>query len=193
MPRFVAAFALALLTAACATPIPPLPAGADPDARPARHPDIYYEPSPDEVVTAMLTLAEVKAGDTVVDLGSGDGRIPNAAARQFGARGRGIELDPRLVAVARDNAARAGLGDRVTFEEGDIFKADLSSATVVTLFLQPGINRRLMPKLLAELPPGARIVSHYHATRGWPPVRRSRSRGRPLFLWIVPSRQPVSG
>ncbi|PCD03257.1 SAM-dependent methyltransferase [Sphingomonas spermidinifaciens] len=193
MKARASALLLAAFAAGCATPIPPLPPGADPGARPAREPDIYYEPSPPEVVEAMLKLAGVGPGDTVVDLGSGDGRIPIAAATVFGARGRGIELDPRLVAVARANAARAGVADRVSFEEGDIFKADLSGATVVTLFLQPGINRRLSPKLRAELPPGARIVSHYHdGLRGWAPAGRSRSRGRPLYLWIVPPRQPAS-
>ncbi|MEZ0494833.1 cyclopropane-fatty-acyl-phospholipid synthase family protein [Sphingomonas sp. IW22] len=193
MMRVALALTLALCAAGCATPIPPLPPGADPAARPERTPDIYYEPSPREVVTAMLTLAEVDSRDTVFDLGSGDGRIPIAAARDFGARGVGIELDPRLVAVARANAEQAGVGERVRFEEGDIFKADLRSATVVTLFLHPGINRRLMPKLRAELAPGSRIISHYHAMRGWPPARKIRSRGRPVYLWIVPPRQPVSG
>jgi tRNA A58 N-methylase Trm61 len=191
--RVAAVTILSLALAGCATPIPPLPPGTDAAARPERRPDIYYEPSPSEVVGAMLTLAGVTSRDTVYDLGSGDGRIPIAAARDFGARGVGIELDPRLVAVARANAQAAGMGDRVRFETGDIFKADLTEATVVTLFLQPGINRRLFPKLLAELPPGARIVSHYHATRGWPPASRSRSRGRPLYLWIVPPRQATSG
>lgn len=193
MARAASALTLVLLAAACATPIPPLPPGADPAARPAREPDIYYEPSPPEVVDAMLKLAKVGPGDVVVDLGSGDGRIPIVAALGFGARGRGIELDPRLVAVARANAVTAGVSTHATFEEGDIFKADLSGATVVTLFLQPGLNRRLMPKLRAELPPGARIVSHYHAMRGWAPDRTIRVNGRRLFLWTVPPPQPTSG
>ena len=186
--RAVSPLALLLCLAACATPIPPLPPGADPDARPERTPDIYYEPSPREVVQGMLSLAQVTGRDMVFDLGSGDGRIPIAAARDFGARGVGIELDPRLVAVARANAEREGVAARVRFEEGDIFKADLSGATVVTLFLQPGINRRLMPKLRAELPPGARIISHYHAMRGWEPAKKIRVSGRPIFLWVVPPR-----
>lgn len=189
------ALALFLMLAACATPIPPLPPGADADARPERTPDIYYEPSPPEVVRGMLELATVGQGDVVYDLGSGDGRIPIAAARDFGARGVGIELDPRLVAVARENASKAGVADRTRFEVGDIFKVDLREASVVTLFLHPGINRRLMPKLIAELEPGSRIVSHYHSIRGWPAERRVRVRGRTLYLWTVPARgaQPANG
>lgn len=178
--------AACVMLTACATAIPPLPEGADASARPERKPDIYYEPSPPQVVTAMLRLANVGPGDVVYDLGSGDGRIPIAAARDFGARGVGVEIDPRLTSVATANAQAAGVADRTSFRTEDIFKADFRDATVVTLFLFPDVNRRLKPKLLAELRPGTRIVSHFHAMRDWEPEQKIRSRGRPLYLWTIP-------
>ncbi|WP_212611898.1 SAM-dependent methyltransferase [Sphingomonas baiyangensis] len=184
--RGLAIVVAALLLGGCATAIPRLADGSVAAGEPARTPDVYYEPSPPEVVEAMLKLANVGPGDVVYDLGSGDGRIPIAAARDFGARGVGIEIDPRLVAVARENAAQAGVGDRVTFRGEDFFEADLSGASVVTLFLFPSINRRLAPRLLAQLKPGSRVIGHYHAVPGWTPDARIRVRGRPLYRWTIP-------
>ncbi|NIJ22720.1 SAM-dependent methyltransferase [Sphingomonas japonica] len=185
----MAILACALLLANCAWPLPALPPGADASARPERKPDIGYQPTPEGVVVKMLDLAKVTAADTVLDLGSGDGRVPIAAARRYGARGRGIELEPRLVAVARANAAAAGVADRVTFEEGDIFNADLSGVSVVTLFLWPSINDRLAPKLRAELAPGSRVVGYYHDIDGWEPeaVIGGSLLGK-IYLWRVPER-----
>jgi SAM-dependent methyltransferase len=156
--------------------------------QPKRTPDIHFVPSPEEVVEAMLRLADVGKDDIVYDLGSGDGRIPIAAARRFGARGVGIELDPRLVALATRSAQDAGVGDRVSFIEGDIFEADISKATVVTLYLLTSINDRLRPKLLEELRPGTRIVSHQFRMGDWEPEREIVVDYRPLFLWRVPKR-----
>ena len=156
--------------------------------QPKRTPDIHYVPTPEEVVEAMLKLADVGPNDVVYDLGSGDGRIPIAAARQFGARGVGIDLDPKLVAEATRNAQQAGVADRVRFVEGDIFDADLSPATVVTLYLLTSINERLRPKLLKELRPGARIVSHQFRMGDWNPERETVVDFRPVFLWRVPKR-----
>lgn len=178
--------------ASCATPIPPLPPGADATAQPSRTPDIYYEPMPAAVVTALLRLAEVKPGDLVYDLGSGDGRVPIAAVIQFGARGVGIEIQPRLVAVARANAARAGVADRATFRTEDIFEADFRDATVVALFLFPHVNRRLRPKLLAELKPGTRVVSYYHDMDDWQPESVVKVRGAPIYLWRIPEKADQS-
>ena len=119
----------------------------------------------------MLRLAEVTAGDVVYDLGSGDGRILIAAARDRGARGVGLEIDPALVTQSTERARRLGLADKLTFRQQDLFEADLTPATVVTLYLSPDLNRRLRPKLLRELRPGARIVSHSFDMGDWPPTR----------------------
>lgn len=156
--------------------------------QPKRTPDIHFVPTPDEVVEAMLRLADVGKDDVVYDLGSGDGRIPIAAARRFGARGVGIDLDPTLIAKATRNAQEAGVADRVRFIEGDIFEADISGATVVTLYLLSSINERLRPKLLKELRPGTRIVSHQFRMGDWNPERETVIDYRPLFLWRVPKR-----
>jgi SAM-dependent methyltransferase len=156
--------------------------------QPKRTPDIHFVPTPDDVVEAMLQLADVGQNDVVYDLGSGDGRIPITAARRFGARGVGIDLDPRLVAQATRNAQETGVADRVRFVEGDIFEADISPATVVTLYLLTSINERLRPKLLKELRPGARIVSHQFRMGDWNPDREIVIAFRPLFLWRVPKR-----
>lgn len=149
---------------------------------------MLYLPTPAPVVSEMLRLAGVSSADVVYDLGSGDGRIPIAAAREHGARGVGIELDARLIELARCNAREAGVDKRVEFREQDLFNADLREATVVTLFLFPEINRRLKAKLLAELRPGARIVSHRFDLGDWLPERSVLRDGHPIFLWIVPAR-----
>jgi len=147
---------------------------------------VLHLPTPAPVVVAMLRLARVSPTDVVYDLGSGDGRIPITAARDFGARGVGIELDARLVALARCNALEAGVGDRVDFRQEDFFGTDLREATVVTLFLFPELNRRLKSKLLAELKPGARIVSHRFDLGDWLPERTEQNGGHPILLWTVP-------
>jgi SAM-dependent methyltransferase len=182
--------ALVLTLAACG---PVAGAAAEPAAtaeRPSHKPDVRYDPSPPRVVRAMLNLAGVTAADVVYDLGSGDGRVPIAAATDHGARGVGIEIDPKLVARARANAERAGVADRVTFRQGDLFKADIGDATVVTLFLSPTVNLELRSKLLAELKPGTRVVSHYHDMGDWEPARKITVDYRPVYLWIVPGALP---
>jgi SAM-dependent methyltransferase len=142
------------------------------------------------VINEMLRLGSVTADDVVYDLGSGDGRIVLAAARDRGARSVGFEIDPALVAQATEHARRLGLGDRVAFREDDLFQADLREATVVTLYLSPDLNRRLRPKLLSELRPGSRIVSHGFDMGDWAPVRTlqvtSNEGTHTLYLWVVP-------
>jgi SAM-dependent methyltransferase len=150
-------------------------------------PDIHYVPTPPRVVDAMLDIADVRPGDVVYDLGSGDGRIPIAAAKR-GARGVGIEIDGDLVRRARRNAKAAGVSSQVTFIEGDIFAADLSPATVVTLYLLGSLNQRLRPKLFRETAPGTRIVSHRFRMGDWEPERAVRVDRADLWLWRVPSR-----
>jgi SAM-dependent methyltransferase len=157
--------------------------------RPARPPDIYFASTTQEVAEQMLALARVTRDDVVYDLGSGDGRIVILAAQKYGARGVGVELDPALVEISRQVAREGEVADRVTFIEGDLFTADLSKATVITLYLSPGVNRELGPKLKRELRPGTRIVSHQFPIGGWMPAASVRAAdGTELFLWRVPSR-----
>src|SRR6266852_2258611 len=157
-----------------------------------RVPDVAYEPTPMEVVHAMLRLANVNAGDVVYDLGCGDGRIVITAARQFGARGVCVDIDPRRIVESRENARQAGVMDRIRFLNEDLFVTDLGDATVVTLFLSPEINLRVRPKLQRELKRGTRIVSHWHHMGDWTPQEtvRVRSGGResPIYLWTIPDR-----
>jgi SAM-dependent methyltransferase len=158
-------------------------------APPKKKPDVIYVPTPQPVVEAMLELAQVKRGDVVYDLGSGDGRIVIAAAKNYGASGVGVEIDRALVKQARENAAAAGVSDRVHFVTQDLFTADLSKATVVTLYLLQSINERLRPKLVRELKPGARIVSHvFNMGPEWPPEKTITVERSRVFLWSIPGR-----
>ncbi|HEY6006266.1 MAG TPA: methyltransferase domain-containing protein [Anaeromyxobacter sp.] len=149
--------------------------------------DVPYEPTPPEVVRAMLQLAAVAPGDTVYDLGCGDGRIVIEAAK-LGARGVGVDLDPQRIREGRANARAAGVEDAVELRVGDLFAADVRPATVVMLFLWPEVNLRLRPKLLAELRPGARVVSHWHDMGDWKPEKTIQVSGRKVYLWIIPER-----
>lgn len=161
------------------------PAGAR-QFRPNRVPDVPFVPTPQSVVDAMLELAHVTASDVVYDLGSGDGRIPITAAARYGAFGIGVEMDSLLVRRANDNRTRAGVGDRVRFVYGDLFETDLSGATVVTLFLLPRLNERLVPKFRRELRPGTRIVSHkFDLGDEWPPEQSQDVNGLMIYLWTV--------
>jgi SAM-dependent methyltransferase len=165
--------------------------------KPARDPDVPYVPTTDQAVQAMLKLADVKKGDVVYDLGCGDGRIVISAAKNFGARGVGIDINPVRIAEAKENARKAGVEDRVRFEENDLFKADFHEATVVTLFLLPNINLKLRPRLLEELKPGTRVVSNTFDMGDWKALKEADVEGaddeetylsRKVFLWIVPAR-----
>ena len=151
--------------------------------------DVPFLVTPPEVVDQMLALARVGPGDVVYDLGSGDGRLVIAAAREFQARGVGIEIDPKLVAQSRERARRAGVEPRVTFLEQDLFEANLSAATVVTLYLTREVNLRLRPKLERELAPGTRVVSFDFDMGDWEPASMLRvdinGRTSPVYLWVV--------
>jgi hypothetical protein len=148
--------------------------------------DVPYVPTPPVVVEEMLRLAAVGPGDFVMDLGSGDGRILIAAAKKFGARGIGVDLDPERIEESVYNAQLAGVSDRVTFQQQDLFKFDISQATVVTMYLLPSVNIKLRPRLLKELKPGTRIVSHDFDLEDWQPDQKSTVR-KNVFLWIVPA------
>jgi SAM-dependent methyltransferase len=170
---------------------------ASQSAQPRRKPDVPYVPTTDPAVAAMLKLADVKKGDVVYDLGCGDGRIVIAAAKQMGARGVGIDINPERISEARENARKAGVEKLVRFEENDLFRADIRAASVVTLFLLPEINLKLRPKLLRDLKPGTRIVSNTFDMGDWKPDKESTV-GDPadpdfpfshtLLLWTVPAR-----
>lgn len=158
-----------------------------------RPPDVIFVPTPPLVVKAMLELAGVTAGDLVYDLGSGDGRIPIAAARDFGARAVGIDIDPARVREATENARAAGVADRVQFLNQDLFTTDISEATVVTLYLLPSLNERLLPKLNAELRPGTRVLSHEFPIGDFEPDQTIDVTGRRVLFWTIPIEIDVQG
>jgi SAM-dependent methyltransferase len=155
---------------------------------PAPRLDVPYVPSPNPVVDGMLKLAGVTSGDTVYDLGCGDGRIVIAAAKTYGAKGVGVDINPERIEEARANAKSAKVEDKVRFEENDLFKANIANATVVTLYLLPDVNLRLKAKLLKELKPGTRIVSHSFDMGDWKPEKEERVDGRLIMLWTVPTK-----
>lgn len=166
---------------------------------PKRQPDVPYVPTTEEAVQAMLKLAGVQKTDVVYDLGCGDGRIVIAAAKNFGARGVGIDINPERIKEARENAKKAGVEHLVRFEENDLFQAKISDATVVTLFLLSTINLKLRPKLLADLKPGTKIVSNTFDMGDWKAEREANVGGddnedgylsRKLFLWTIPQKKP---
>lgn len=163
--------------------------------QPVRAPDMYFAPTWEPVVFEMLELARVTADDVVYDLGSGDGRIVILAAQKYGARGVGIEIDPKLVAISRQVAREAEVSGKVTFIEADLFTADISQATVVTLYLSTSVNQQLESKLRRELRPGTRIVSHQFRLGDWTPDRtvRAKGDGTDLFLWTVPVKSGQRG
>ena len=154
--------------------------------------DVPYITTPQRVVERMLAMAEVSSDDVVYDLGSGDGRFVITAAQQFGARGVGVEIDAQLVRVARSNAGLAGVADRVEFRRGNLFDVDLREATVVTLYLEPDLNRRLRPKLLRQLEPGDRVVSHQFDMGGWAADRVVQLGSSTIYLWQIPRSVPDS-
>jgi len=151
--------------------------------------DVIYVPTPQEVVDKMLEIAKVGKGDVLYDLGSGDGRIPVAAAKRFGIRAVGIDIDPERIREANENAKKNGVTNLVQFRQEDLFKTDFSDATVVTLYLLPDLNVKLRPRLLAELKPGTRIVSHQFDMGKWKPDRTVELSGRTIYLWTIPERK----
>ena len=181
------AFVLMLMITAVA-------AAQAPVATPKKPLDVPYVPTDDKVVAVMLDMAKVKKNDILIDLGSGDGRIPITAAKRFGTQGTGIDIDPQRIVEANENARKAGVTDRVQFIEGDIFDADIKNATVVTLYLLPDVNLRLRPKLLAELKPGTRIVSHNYDMGDWKPEKSQRinlpdGTQHTVYFWVVPAQR----
>jgi SAM-dependent methyltransferase len=156
-----------------------------------RSPDVHYEPTSPEVVDIMLRLAAIKPGEVVYDLGCGDGRIVITAVRQYAARGVCVDIDPQRIADSQLNAGAAGVTDQIRFLNQDLFVTDVSDAAVVMLFLSPALNLKARPKLLRELKPGARVVSHWHDMGDWKPQETvkvgSTGRERSVYLWTIPA------
>jgi SAM-dependent methyltransferase len=159
------------------------PAAQSPPA-PNRTPDVVYVPTPEPVVDRMLEMAGVGADDVLYDLGSGDGRIPVTAAKNWGTRGVGVEIHAERVAMARRNAEEAGVADKVTIIHGDMFETDLAPATVISLYLLPSLNMKLRPQLQA-LKPGTRIVSHNYSMGDWQPDETAQVGASTVYLWTV--------
>jgi SAM-dependent methyltransferase len=157
---------------------------------PMRRPDVIYVPTNPEVVEAMLKMANVTKDDVVYDLGCGDGRIVVAAARAFGARAIGVDIDPQRIAEANANAKTAGVEGRVKFILGDLFEQDFHEATVVTLYLLNQLNLKLRPKLWKDLKPGTRVVSHAFDMGDWQPEQKQDVGGTTIYLWRIPTHPP---
>ncbi|MFB6248906.1 MAG: cyclopropane-fatty-acyl-phospholipid synthase family protein [Salinibacter sp.] len=155
-------------------------------------PDVPFVRTPERIVNRMLELANVSEDDVVYDLGSGDGRIPITAAQRYGARGVGIEIQPGLVQKARRKAETAGVADQVEFRQQDLFRADISDATVVTLYLLPDVNTKLRPMLFEQLAPGTRVVSHGFDMDEWTPDQVIQVDNTYLYLWTIPKTIPDS-
>ena len=154
-----------------------------------RSPDVVFVPTPHEAVDAMLKVAKVGKNDVVYDLGSGDGRIPIAAVQKYNAaRAVGIDINPERIREAEANHKAAGVGDRVRFLNEDLFEAKIGEATVVTLYLLPSLNLKLLPKLLSELKPGTRIVSHAFDMGSWKPEQTLSAGGATIYYWTIPAK-----
>ncbi len=188
----IASYSLQQTVNAQAQPTAP----AAPTAQPEREPDVPYVPTPEPVVAEMLRLANVKKGDTLYDLGCGDGRIVITAAQKYGIRGVGIDINPERIAEAKANAEKAGVTKLVEFRQQDLFKTKLGEASVVTLYLLPDINVKLRPQLLKQLKPGTRIVSHDFDMGQWKPDKTVQVQGpnreHTLYLWTVPQKVPAN-
>jgi precorrin-6B methylase 2 len=185
-----ASILLAFALSACAqTAVQQAPQASSPaPQKELRAPDVIYVPTPQDVVEAMLKVAKVSKGDVLYDLGSGDGRIPITAAQKYGiARGIGIDINPERIKEANENLAKARVGDRVRFVNADLFEANLSDATVITLYLLPTLNLKLLPKLLKEVKPGTRIVSHAFDMGNWKPEQTLKVGTRTVYFWTMPA------
>jgi len=176
-----------LVIALCIAPTPALAQGKVPPPEVGQvSKDSVWVPTPERMIRRMLQMADTTKDDVVLDLGAGDGRIPIYAAKHFGARGIAVELEPNLVQVAREAAVREGVGDRVRVIQQDLFESDLSVATVLALYISPGVMQRLKPRFL-ELRPGTRIASHHFDLGDWEPDEKIEVEGRNGYLWIVPA------
>lgn len=178
---------LALAAAFVVMPVAPAFAQAAP-AQEMRRPDVVFVPTPETVVEAMLQVANVTKNDVVYDLGCGDGRIPITAARKYGARAVCVDIDPVRIADINENVKKANVGNLVKVIHGDLFQQDLSGASVITLYLLPSLNVKLMPKLMKECKPGTRIVSQSFDMGDWKPEKEMDVDGRKVYYWTIPKK-----
>jgi precorrin-6B methylase 2 len=182
-PTVFASLLLAVAVSACAQT-----AAQQAPPKELRAPDVVFVPTPQDVVDAMLKVAKVGKGDVLYDLGSGDGRIPITAAQKYGiARGIGIDINPERIKEANENLRKARVGDRVRFVNADLFESDLRDATVITLYLLPALNLKLLPKLLKEVKPGTRVVSHAFDMGSWRPEQTLKVGTRSVYFWTIPA------
>src|SRR5688500_2285956 len=182
-PAVFASLLLAVAVSACAQT-----ATQQAPQKELRAPDVVFVPTPPDVVDAMLKVAKVGKGDVLYDLGSGDGRIPITAAQKYRiARGIGIDINPERIKEANENLRKARVGDRVRFVNADLFETDLSDATVITLYLLPTLNLKLLPKLLKEVKPGTRVVSHAFDMGSWKPQQTLKVGTRVVHFWTIPA------
>jgi predicted O-methyltransferase YrrM len=181
IPKVLSALAAALIIAAPAAVI------GQAQRQPASQtPDVIFVPTPQDVVEDMLRLANVRKGDVLYDLGSGDGRIAITAAQKYGIKATGIDIDPERIREATENAKKAGVTNLVQFRQENLFTANFKDATVITLYLLPDLNVKLRPKLWNELKPGTRIISHQFEMGSWQPEKKLESNGRTIYFWTVP-------
>jgi len=186
--RFAAPLAAPLVAAWCLLSAAQAQTAAP--AQPQEQPklDVIYVPTPQEVVDRMLQMAQVRADDFVIDLGCGDGRMPITAAKVHGARGFGVDIDPARIKEAKENADKAGVADKVDFRVANLFETKISDATVMTMYLLSTINLKLRPRILDELRPGTRIVSHAFDMGDWKPEKELDVDGRKVYYWTIPKR-----
>src|SRR3989442_16036817 len=189
--RTLISITAALIAAAPAAALEPQSPLNVAQAQPRRNqaPDVIFVPTPQEVVEEMLRLANVKKGDVLYDLGSGDGRIPVTAAKKFGVRAVGIDIDQERIQEANANAKKKGVTRLVKFRNEDLFQADFHEATVVTLYLLPDLNVKLMPRPMEQLKPGSRVVSHQFDMGKWRHDKKVELNGRTIYLWTIPAKK----
>lgn len=190
---FLAAALTAAAPAAALEPQPPYQLAQAKAAKPSKAPDVIFVPTPQEVVEDMLRLANAKKGDVLFDLGSGDGRIPITAAKKYGIRGVGIDIDPDRIREATTNAKKEGVSNLVQFRQEDLFAADFRDASIVTLYLLPDLNVKLRPRLMEQLKPGTRIISHQFDMGTWKPDKKLESNGRVIYFWTIPEKKEGAG
>lgn len=179
----------ALLGAAALITSPALVRSAFAQAEPVPRLDVPFVPTPQQVVDKMLELAKVQKGDYLVDLGSGDGRIPVTAAQRYSVRALGVDLNPQRIKEANERAKKAGVTELVQFRQQDLFETDISQANVLTMYLLPSVNLKLRPKILSDMKPGSRVVSHAFDMGDWAPEQKVTVDGRTVYLWIVPPKK----
>jgi precorrin-6B methylase 2 len=179
----------ALLGAAALVASPAIVRRAHAQAEPVPRLDVPFVPTPQQVVDKMLELANVQKGDFLIDLGSGDGRIPVTAAQRYGVRALGVDINPQRIKEANERAQSAGVTNLVEFRQADLFETDISQANVLTMYLLPSVNMKLRPKIWSDMKPGSRVVSHAFDMGDWAPEQKVTVDGRTVYLWTVPPRK----